>query len=406
MKALSNMKENINNLLHQFKQIGATAEGGITRVVYDQNWLAAQQQFIQIAKAYGLHCFADKMGNVYASTTEFSALNTVILTGSHIDTVVNGGWLDGQYGVLSSLISVGELYQRYGSPNIPLCVVSFSEEEGSRFDATFTGSRYLTRHLDPNIFNLVDQTGELFDHARQSAIIQLQRTVPIVAQAITVKNYIELHIEQGNILTQNMESLGIVTAIVGQKRLLITTKGVSNHAGTTPMARRSDAMPRAVKIMDKLYTTLENVADLRYTIGKITVLPNETNVIPSKVEFSLDRRHASQKQLEEALKQVIRITKDGQGTYQVTTDVLATDLDSQLVSSLQCVVSDARKSGYLMISGAGHDAQVLSLSGIPSVMLFVPSQKGISHTPAENTSSQHLLLGQQMLQAYLKKMAY
>lgn len=319
---------------------------------------------------------------------------------------VNGGWLDGQYGVLSSLISVGELYQRYGSPNIPLCVVSFSEEEGSRFDATFTGSRYLTRHLDPNIFNLVDQTGELFDHARQSAIIQLQRTVPIVAQAITVKNYIELHIEQGNILTQNMESLGIVTAIVGQKRLLITTKGVSNHAGTTPMARRSDAMPRAVKIMDKLYTTLENVADLRYTIGKITVLPNETNVIPSKVEFSLDMRHASQKQLEEALKQVIRITKDGQGTYQVTTDVLATDLDSQLVSSLQCVVSDARKSGYLMISGAGHDAQVLSLSGIPSVMLFVPSQKGISHTPAENTSSQHLLLGQQMLQAYLKKMAY
>lgn len=146
--------KNIVSLLNEFKKIGLTSFDGVTRCVYDENWLAAQKKYMQIASDYGLYTFVDDIGNVYATTEKNLGQKAFILSGSHMDTVINGGPLDGVYGTLASLISIGTLMKKFGHPKIPLVAVSFSEEEGSRFNTAFTGSRYLMNKLEDTVYGL------------------------------------------------------------------------------------------------------------------------------------------------------------------------------------------------------------------------------------------------------------
>lgn len=398
--------EKLMTLLHEFKQLGATPMGGVTRCVYDDNWSLAQKKYVAVANDYGLYCFCDKMGTIYAATSDHISHKPVILTGSHIDTVVNGGWLDGIYGVVSSVLAVGQLFQQFGTPKIPLCAVSFSEEEGSRFDATFTGSRYLTHQLDDAVFNLKDHMGTTFNQERENRVTELRQVVPVGRPNFKIRSYIELHIEQGNTLEQSPANIAVVTDIVGQKRLLITTKGISNHAGTTQMLGRVDAMRKAVDLMTKIYSSLELMKGLRFTIGKIIAFPNVANVIPEKVDIALDIRHIDQNVLDQAFEQVTQIINAVGATYRLTTNVGATPMDYQLQQQVIRSMKQEKLVGERLFSGAGHDAQVIANGKVPSVMIFVPSQDGVSHVPQENTAESDLLAGQRVLQRSLYDLAY
>ncbi|QBR46841.1 hydantoinase/carbamoylase family amidase [Leuconostoc kimchii] len=393
-------------LLHEFKQIGLTSMGGVTRCVYDDNWILAQKKYVKIANDYGLYCFCDKMGTIYAATSDHISHKSVILTGSHMDTVINGGWLDGIYGVLSSVLAVGQLLQKFGAPKIPLCAVSFSEEEGSRFDTTFTGSRYLTHQLSRGVFDLKDSIGIIFDEERQKRVTELSQVTPIRTPDFKIRSYIELHIEQGNLLEQSHTNIAVVTDIVGQKRLLITTNGISNHAGTTQMFGRADAMQRAVDLMTQIYSSLGMMKGVRFTIGKIIAFPNVANVIPEKVDITLDIRHIDQHVLDDAFEKVIKITDAVGATYRLTTNVEATPMDNQLQQQVINSIKQEKLVGERLFSGAGHDAQVIANSKIPSVMIFVPSKNGMSHVPQEDTAESDLLAGQHVLQRLLYDLAY
>lgn len=398
--------DNVIALLATFKHYGETATGGLTRLVYDAHWLQAQQAFIVQAKAYGLTCFIDPMGTVYATTPTRNADEPVILTGSHMDTVINGGGLDGQYGVLASLVAVGELLAQYGPPQKPLGVVAFSEEEGSRFPTTFSGSRWLTQQFNGQDNKLRDTQGVTFDAARQQAVAQLATLVPMRTTPIALAAYLELHIEQGNILNARGDELGLVTAIVGQRRLAITLTGVSNHAGTTPMIGRVDAVAQAVALMHELYQQLPKFDGLRHTIGQIMVSPNTANVIADAVQFSLDIRHAQQALLDEVTRFVMAQVAAGGGKACLTTDISATPLSSVLLEKAAQTAAQQHVRVHKMISGAGHDAQVIAQSGVPVALLFVPSDQGISHAPAEATADQQLIQGQAILQALLYQLGY
>lgn len=393
-------------LLNEFKRIGATSLGGVTRCVYDENWSLAQKKYVEVANKYGLYCFCDEMGTIYAATSDNIDHESVILTGSHIDTVVNGGWLDGIYGVLSSILAVGELFQKLGAPKIPLCAVSFSEEEGSRFDATFTGSRALTHQLDVATFDLKDNAGLTFNQERQKRVNELKQVTPLGIPNFKMSSYIELHIEQGNTLDQSQANIAVVTDIVGQKRLLITTRGISNHAGTTQMSGRVDAMQKAVDLMTQIYSSLGLMAGLRFTIGKIIAFPNVANVIPEKVDIVLDIRHIDQNVLDRAFERVTHIINAVGATYRLTTNVEATPMDDRLQQQVISSIKQEKLVGERLFSGAGHDAQILAHCKVPSVMIFVPSKNGVSHVPQEDTNAQDLLAGQRVLQSVLYDLAY
>lgn len=394
----------IITLLDDFKKIGSTEQNGVTRRVYDQNWILAQKKYAEIAQHYGLYPFLDCMGNIYASTSTNEMSEDIILTGSHMDTVVNGGRLDGTYGTLSSLVALGELYQELGNPKVPLVAVSFSEEEGSRFNATFTGSRYLTKQFDEDNLKLVDHNNVSFESAREQAVAELKKTIPMKPEW-KIGKYIELHIEQGPLLNELSKNIGIVTGIVGQKRAQIKIIGQANHAGTTPMNMRHDALRKAIDLINNIHTVLDEVPNLRYTIGQFDVLPNVSNVIPSEVEFSLDIRNLDQSSLDECFIAVEKIVQHYQGSIELTTNVQATKMSDELQQVLINATDQQGLTYASMPSGAGHDAQVISYK-FPTCMLFVPSINSISHSPLENTYDTDLLNGYNVLNSALKQLAY
>ncbi|WP_311408488.1 M20 family metallo-hydrolase [Liquorilactobacillus uvarum] len=409
-KGLNNMTKttkqfNLLDLLKTFSALGRTSNEGVTRRVYDSNWVAAQIKYADLAEKYGLNVFTDKVGNLYASTSNDPEQGTVIMTGSHMDTVVNGGKLDGTYGTLASLVSLGELVAEYGAPKVPIVAVSFSEEEGSRFETTFTGSKFLTNQFDDEVYNITDKENITFEDARKKALDELKSKIKMMHSKWKIAKYIELHIEQGPVLEKERIPIGIVTGITGQIRVLIQTHGVANHAGTTPMNMRDDAMRKAVSLMNDIYHELEKTSGLRYTIGKITATPNVANVVPDNVTFSLDMRHLDQLILNKVFDEISKLVERHDGKLTLTTNVKASKMNPYLKSVLETAAQNKNLEYKCLPSGAGHDAQVVSYK-FPTGMIFVPSINGISHSPLEKTEAKDLINGRETLKDALYKLAY
>lgn len=391
-------------LINKFKQIGKTPENGVTRPVYAEDWTKAQLEYAAEATDLGLFVSVDEMGNVYAATTDQLDQTPVILTGSHMDTVINGGALDGTYGDLASLVAVSDLKVQLGQPQTPLVAISFSEEEGSRFDATFTGSRFLTNQAEPTTESLLDANQVDFATARKAAVAKLLTDYPKQGP-ITVQQYLELHIEQGPVLEHKNLEVGVVTGIVGQRRALITVHGETNHAGTTPMNMRKDALRSTIKLITSIQDLLDQHPEVRYTIGQLNLEPNISNVIPGKVVFSLDMRSVDQTKLDQLFQDVTELVVQTKAELVPTTNVKATLMDENLQTAISDVTDELDLSSIKMVSGAGHDAQIMSYR-VPTGMIFVPSINGISHAPQEASTDTSLLNGLNVLEKTLAKLSY
>ncbi|MFD0694365.1 allantoate deiminase [Paenibacillus sp. GCM10027628] len=410
---LAQYSKRVPEVLEWLSTFGADPEGGVTRLLYTDVWLRAQEALAAKMQELGLETSYDAVGNLFGKLQGTNSELKPVLTGSHIDTVKNGGKYDGAYGVVASMLAVGYLKTAYGSPKRTLEVVSFCEEEGSRFPLTFWGSGNVTgvRFME-TAAAIADQEGVTLLDAMQQAGFGGQSDVRCSARRVDVGAYIEIHIEQGAVLEYNKKQIGIVTAIVGQKRLSVRVTGKSNHAGTTPMMMRRDALAGAaemVALTERL--ALEEGEPLVATVGRLDVKQGTSNVVPGEVEFTLDIRHTDESKMQAFCMNLLtkleeiasRRELDIQWIEHMSASPVA--MHSGMSAEIERICDANGFSSLRMPSGAGHDAQLFGAI-CPTVLFFVPSRAGISHNPEEFTSSEDLVAGFQTLVHLLYQYGY
>lgn len=404
--------EQISEIIDWLAQFGYQGEGeGMIRLLYTPEWLQAQKALKQRFEESGMTVEFDAVGNLKGTFVGSDPKSGTVASGSHVDTVVNGGKLDGALGIEAAYLAMADLVKTYGQPKKNLSVVSMAEEEGSRFPYVFWGSKNLF-DLEDNaqMDGIVDNQGTKFVDAMHSCGFDFNQGHDTLMDGVT--NWLELHIEQGNTLEMEGQQVGVVHGIVGQRRYDIHLKGEANHAGTTMMRFRHDVVQAYAKIVDQSIAKAKAAGDpLVLTFGKVEVKPNVVNVVPGEMTFTMDCRHTDKDFLvkfTDGLVEDMRAICDGMG---ISTDVdnwMDEDpvpMDDDMIAVLQKACKDKGLNYRDMHSGAGHDSQIIA-KHIPSAMIFVPSIKGISHNPAEATKVEDIKQGIDALEAALYELAY
>jgi len=311
-----------------------------------------------------------------------------LLIGSHLDTVPNAGAYDGILGVVLAVALLEELRGR----RLPFGVevVGFSEEEGVRFGTPFIGSRALVGRLDRELLDLCDARGI----SVRKAIAEFGLNPGEIPQAELPDNtlgYLEFHIEQGPVLEHLNLPLAAVHTIAGQSRLEFLFLGLANHAGTTPMHLRSDALAGAAEWIGAVERVAKEDPGLVATVGKIEAKPGATNVIAGEARLTLDVRHSSDEIRSRAVVDLTRQAKEiaarrGLSVREsIALDQRAVAMDPFLTGQIEQAIVKAACKSHRMVSGAGHDAMILA-EKVPSAMIFLQTPSGISHHPAETVA--------------------
>lgn len=392
LKRMTIDPERFLSSLHRLRQFGAAGNGkGVIRPAYCEADIAARAWLVDEITAAGLEPCVDPLGNVFGLREGVS-----ILVGSHSDTQPQGGWLDGAFGVAAGL----ELARASKAMDGPaISVVSFQDEEG-RF-GVLTGSSVWSGHMPlSEADDLKDHAGHRLSTARTS--MSAMWTGEVDPTRFT--GFIEPHIEQGPVLDQAAEAIGVVDAIVGIRDLNITFRGQQNHAGTTPMALRKDAFQALSRFNETLNARLHNIVTQQtvWTIGHVSVCPNASSIVPGEVTFAMQWRDGDQGRLA-AMEEMIR---------SVAHEVAATGFELEfgrllgidpvdMDADLRRRLSDAAQAEVpgrwrQMPSGALHDASNVARK-LPVAMLFVPSIGGISHAFEEDTNEVDLVVGLHVL---------
>ncbi|EIJ80433.1 allantoate amidohydrolase [Bacillus methanolicus PB1] len=401
--------EKVERMIEWLSSFGKTENGGVTRLLYSEPWLLAQEALRKKMDQCGLCTYFDDVGNLFGRAEGTESSSPIILTGSHIDTVIDGGKYDGSYGIISSLLAVEYLLNHYGFPKKTIEVVSLCEEEGSRFPITYWGSGAITgKYTFEQIQEMTDSQGISFVKAMEDCGFGMGKFPSPLKKDIQC--FVELHIEQGRILERKGKTLGIVSHISGQRRYNVTVVGESNHAGTTPMIYRKDA----VSIASELITLITNKArarDLMATVGKVIAKPNVPNVIAGEVMFTLDVRHHNEEFLDDFCSEILQYLKiiSKQNEVGISVEewmrVKPVTMDFYLTKLSAEIAENQNLSYEFLVSGAGHDSQVFG-TYCPTALFFVPSCKGISHSPKEFTDKLYLENGLKFLIEYLYRLAY
>ena len=379
--------------LEEAARIGAD-DGGVSRFAWTPELAQANEWLVGRLQELGLETEIDAAGNVLGRWEEGEG--TAVLVGSHLDTVPRGGRYDGALGVLAALEVVRTLKHEGISLRRPLWIVSFNDEEGSRYQTGMLGSRAFIGDLDPEDWRRRGVADAMaaggFDFERLGEAKAVDR----------VGAYLELHIEQGPVLEQEGLDVGIVSGIAGLLGFRVRLTGEANHAGTTPMASRRDALAGASRIVLELRYEARSRGDMTANVGILTVAPGGFNVIPGTAEFTIDARAGDADTFARAEKFVRdtleRVAAEEQLELEVTKTHRKppTPLDPGLQDLLAQGAAAEGATARSMPSGAGHDAMVLA-KHVPAAMLFVPSRAGISHSPDEYTSPEQCELGARVL---------
>jgi allantoate deiminase len=379
--------------LEEAARIGAD-DGGVSRFAWTPELARANEWLVGRLQELGLETEIDAAGNVLGRWEEGEG--TAVLVGSHLDTVPRGGRFDGALGVLAAIEVVRTLKREGVSLRRPLWIVSFNDEEGSRFQTGMLGSRAFIGDLDPE-----DWRRRGVADAMASGGFDFERLGD--AKAVDrVGAYLELHIEQGPVLEQEGLDVGIVSGIAGLLGFRVRLTGEANHAGTTPMASRRDALAGAARIVLELRDEARSRGDMTANVGILTVAPGGFNVIPGTAEFTIDARAGDADAFARAEKFVRDTLERVAAEEQLELEVAETHrkpptpLDLELQELLARGAAAEGAMARSMPSGAGHDAMILA-KHVPAAMLFVPSRAGISHSPDEYTSPEQCELGARVL---------
>lgn len=400
------MKE--NRLLAHLKQtgeIGRTEGGGITRPCFSAEYNMAVKELKKLMEEAGLSVKEDRIGNVFGRREGRCAGAPSLMSGSHLDTVINGGLYDGNLGIHAALEVVHRLNDNHVVTEHPIEVAAFNAEEGSEMGFTF-GSRVMCKSLDLEEESLSEKLSHY-----QLCLEDLKCSERDMSQ---VAAFVELHIEQGGFLESENYDIGVVDGIVGITRYLVHIKGESNHAGTTPMQMRKDPMTAAAILIGEInQKALQYGPPLVATVGNIEVQPGMYNVIPSDVTLYLELRDMDQRRMDqfiEELKQMsgqpqtpgfsskgVDLLRDVEITYERQINMPSTRMSSQVMEVIEDACAAKQDLSYtVMSSGAGHDTMVI-IHEVPSGMIFVPSVGGISHSPREFTTLEQMEKGVNIL---------
>jgi len=387
--------------LDELYAIGAEPDGGAYRPLYGAAWATAVERVERWLKDAGLTTRRDAVGNLWGRA-DGTDKGKSIVTGSHIDTVRHGGRLDGALGIVAGLSAVEALLKEKGKPRRPLEVVAICEEEGSRFATNFWGSRAITGAIDS-----VD--AEIGAAMRERGLDPARIAT---AARDDIDTFVELHIEQGAVLESARTPLAVVSAIVGTAHLEVTVTGRPDHAGTTPMDLRVDALTGAAAMVQAIESIAKSLGKPAVaTVGRLAVEPDQINVVPGKVVFTIDLRHSDlggRRALEERIRSLCAtISQERRLGLAIRTlqEKPAVAMHPDVRALLARAAQECGVQPMEMVSGAGHDAQILA-AGCRVGMLFVPSIGGRSHCPEEATSPEHLELGTRVLARALELMAY
>jgi len=341
-------------------------------------------------KAAGAEVAVDAAGNLRGFYPGAPPAAPRILIGSHLDTVPNAGAYDGILGVILA-VALLELLEGRRLP-FGVEVIGFSEEEGVRFGVPLIGSRALVGRLDAELLSRHDKNGISVEKAIQNYGLN-PAEIPRAALREDCLAYIEFHIEQGPVLENVGRPLAAVDAIVGQNRLEFTFSGRTNHAGTTPMHLRQDALAAAAEWIVAVEDLARRTSGLVATVGSVEVKPGATNVIAGEAHATLDLRHASDSVRTQALENLTRqaqscAAKRGVSvTWRTLLAQRAVPMDCFLVTQIEHAILQAGCEPHRMASGAGHDAMILA-EKVPAAMIFLRTPGGISHDPSESVHLQ------------------
>jgi len=386
--------------LAELGRIGVDADGRRTRLAATPADKAGRDRLLAWFEAAGLEPTVDRIGNLFGLwASEENRDAAPLLLGSHIDTVVNAGALDGCYGVLAGLEVIETLKAAGHRPARPIAVAAFTNEEGARFAPDMLGSLVFVGGLDLDTALATVAT----DGARLGdELARIGHAGTVDPGHLRPAAYVELHIEQGPILDREGLRIGAVETLQGISWQKVIIDGQANHAGTTPMSMRRDAGLAAARVV----TGLADRADRANTpsvatVGRMSLAPDVVNVVPARATFTVDLRDPDAERLRAAEAALAAHLDDlaAEG-FGVTVERLArfepVVFDAAIVARIEAAATARGLTVKRMTSGAGHDAQMLARI-CPAAMIFVPSRDGISHNPREATADADLVAGAEVL---------
>ncbi|HYH40863.1 MAG TPA: Zn-dependent hydrolase, partial [Burkholderiales bacterium] len=391
--------------LMRMAEIGAIPGNGVNRAAFSREDIEARKVLISWARARGFAVAADAIGNLFVRRAGTDPHAAPVMTGSHMDSQPRGGRFDGIYGVLAGLEALEAIDEAGASTRHPIEVVAWSNEEGGRFAPCTMGSAVHTRAraLD-DVLAVTDNEGIALGHALAETLASTPAvdTRELNAPAAA---YIEAHIEQGPLLEQEDKTIGVVTGIQGLRWFNVEVFGETAHAGTTPVGGRKDALRDSIAAINALHALTKDDTDtVRFTIGRMLVIPNSPNSVASHVLFSVDVRHpdpATIARLGEAVEPAVR--NAAQHCTVKVTPTLHDDpcaFDPGVVDCIERAAQALKLPHRRMPSGASHDAMYMARV-CPTAMIFVPCERGISHNEAENAKPEDLAAGARVLTAAL-----
>ena len=390
-------------------QFGGYSAGGVNRQALTPEDAAGQNQLLAWAADIGLQAETDDIGNLFLRLPGSDPSAPPVMAGSHIDTQPTGGRYDGAYGVLAALEAV-EAIARSGVPHRhPIDVVSWMNEEGSRFAPGMSGSAVYAgaRDLD-TVLATRDEAGITIAQALADVRARMPQ-LPRRALRSPIAAYIEPHIEQGPLLQNAGLSVGVVTTMQGKITFRVTVQGEAAHAGTSTRAQRKDALLSALACVQALTQALHDEEDVvRLTVGRFSVEPNAPSVVPARVVFSVDLRFPDSARLRSMGDQVRPLCEANCGPCSVQVEELsyAPSLDfSEDIQARLREAAQALRIGYMDLpSSAGHDSRYTS-ELCPTGMLFIACKDGITHNEDESATEQDMYDGARVLADVLAEMA-
>ena len=389
------LSENLNKL----RVYGINEMNGNDRVAYSDYDIQAREYLKDYLKNLGLTVEVDYAANIIARKEGSNKKLKPIVFGSHIDAVPNGGHYDGPLGVIGGIEVLETIIEEKIINSHPLELIIFTNEEGGVF-----GSRALAGKLNYDALEIKTASGFTNGEGVDRLGGDQRKIFDVIKSSDDYHAFVELHIEQGNILNKNNIDIGVVTGIVGLKWWDITIEGFANHAGTTPMGERKDPMITAADFILLVKNTINEIPGNQVgTVGKIEAFPGAPNVIPGKVKLSLEIRDLDENKIDFLFNEIEKKAKIIAAGNETSISFSSIDINASpalMDGQIQAFIIDATNelnySFKKMPSGAGHDAQDMAII-VPSGMIFIPSVDGISHSPKEFSSDEAVYKGTNVL---------
>jgi beta-ureidopropionase / N-carbamoyl-L-amino-acid hydrolase len=382
-------------------QFGALKKGGVNRQALCDEEIPARAQLVAWAQTIGLDPANDDAGNLFLRFAGTNPDLPPVMVGSHIDSQPTGGKFDGPLGVLAGLECVEAISASGARPRRSIDIVSWMNEEGSRFapgmmgSAVFAGARKLH-----DILGIRDKNGIAVESDLRK-ILDAEPRVPRRRLGGKPAAFLEMHIEQGTVLESAGKTIGVVTGMQGKRTFRVEVAGEESHAGTSARSIRRDALISAIAIVGALQEAMWDAEDIvRFTVGMFTVTPNAPSVVPGRVTFSIDLRHQNTVTLRELGDAIPAICRKARGRCEVSVKELLYDPPLEFPVAMRDTIKSASTALHVpwmdVLSFAGHDSRYLH-AVCPTAMVFIPCKDGISHNEAESIREQDALDGTRVL---------